>query len=51
MVETVVIRTLLYLKALDAIPTVGSISLADLATITTAQPALLQRLLRVVVSK
>jgi len=48
--ETAVIRTLLYLKAIQTIPTIGSISLQDLSSITGAQAALLERLLRVVVS-
>ena len=48
LVEGSTIRTLQHLQALDAIPTTGSISLTDLASATGAQPALLQRLLRVV---
>lgn len=48
-IELIVIRTLLYLKALDAIPGKGSVSLADIASATSAQPALLERLLRTVV--
>lgn len=47
--EGAVIRTLVYLKAIQSIPTIGSISVSDLAAITGAQAALLERLLRVVV--
>lgn len=46
--ETAVIRTLLSLNILQAIPTTGSISLEKLATVTETQPSLLERLLRVV---
>ncbi|KXG50021.1 O-methyltransferase, family 2 [Penicillium griseofulvum] len=45
--ETAVIRTLLSLNVLQAIPATGSISLQDLAVATETQAALLERLLRV----
>lgn len=47
--EACCIRTLLHLKAFNAIPTAGTISLADIASITGAQASLLERLLRVLV--
>lgn len=49
LVQGSTIRTLMYLGALEAIPTSGSISLPDLASATCAQASLLQRLLRVLV--
>lgn len=48
-IEIIVIRTLLYLEVLDAIPAKGSVSLTDIASATSAQPSLLERLLRTVV--
>ncbi|KXL49911.1 MAG: hypothetical protein FE78DRAFT_103943 [Acidomyces sp. 'richmondensis'] len=47
-IEIIVIRTLLYLEVLDAIPAQGSVSLTDIASATSAQPSLLERLLRTV---
>lgn len=44
------VRTLMSLKILQAIPTVGSITLTDLEKTTGVQAALTERLLRVVVS-
>lgn len=46
--ETAVIRTLLSMNILQAIPPTGSISLERLATATATQASLLERLLRVV---
>ncbi|KAK4497527.1 hypothetical protein PRZ48_011978 [Zasmidium cellare] len=48
--EAICLRTLLHLNVLQAIPTTGNVTLADLSNKTNIQPSLLERLLRVPVS-
>jgi hypothetical protein len=43
-------QTLLELRVIQAIPTLGSINLSDLSAITSTQPSLLRKLLRQAVS-